>query len=62
MVAVAKWMWFVIAGAAVGLAAFFVFSRKTDREKILEKARQAKAERAAAEGETEQPDPANGEG
>lgn len=40
-----KILWFLIGGAALGLAAFFLMG-KSDREKILEKARAAKAEKS----------------
>lgn len=53
----AKWVWFVLGGAALGLAVFLFMNKKSDREAILEKARQAKAEKKENE-----PAATNGEG
>jgi len=43
-----KVLWFVAGGALLGLAVYFMLG-KSDREKILEKARAAKAEKSATE-------------
>lgn len=53
----AKWLWFVLAGAALGLVVFLFMNKKSDREVILEKARQTKAEKKENE-----PAATNGEG
>ena len=44
---VPAWVYWVVGAAAAGLAAYFYFGKKSEREQILEKAREAKKEKAS---------------